>query len=305
MPRRRARLLALAALALAMRVAGVAGVRVRPSSAMGARRGRAARLAPKHDGWGARAGHGATTNDERARTLMRERANAAADAARAEALRARRLEMDRESEGEGGTARRRSRRLTQTTSESTYVEVGDDDASEGENSTFEVWTSLESAPASAVCDGCKLTVRGVHADAMTSARTTPQSSWKALDESLREDIVRLVWRETTCARFLNVTALRREKTSHRLVDVRADTRDSEITNPGEARLKPEDNVDAFAIRVLSNICTLLREDAQANDWLTSALAAIDDVRPMTDAQARRVCDKITDDVECAAAHDEL
>jgi hypothetical protein len=39
--------------------------------------------------------------------------------------------------------------------------------------------------------------------------------------------------------------------------------------------------------------------------LTSALAAIDDVRPMTDAQARRVCDKITDDVECAAAHDEL
>jgi hypothetical protein len=26
---------------------------------------------------------------------------------------------------------------------------------------------------------------------------------------------------------------------------------------------------------------------------------------MTDAQARRVCDKITDDVECAAAHDEL
>ena len=261
------------------------------------------------DGWGARAGHGATTNDERARTLMRERANAAADAARAEALRARRLEMDRESEGEGegegGTARRRSRRLTQTASESTYVEVGDDDASEGENSTFEVWTSLESAPASAVCDGCKLTVRGVHADAMTSARTTPQSSWKALDESLREDIVRLVWRETTCARFLNVTALRREKTSHRLVDVRADTRDSEITNPGEARLKPEDNVDAFAIRVLSNICTLLREDAQANDWLTSALAAIDDVRPMTDAQARRVCDKITDDVECAAAHDEL
>ena len=82
-------------------------------------------------------------------------------------LRARRLEMDRESEGEGegegGTARRRSRRLTQTASESTYVEVGDDDASEGENSTFEVWTSLESAPASAVCDGCKLTVRGVHA----------------------------------------------------------------------------------------------------------------------------------------------
>ena len=175
MPRRRARLLALAALALAMRVAGVAGVRVRPSSAMGARRGRAARLAPKHDGWGARAGHGATTNDERARTLMRERANAAADAAHAEALRARRLEMDRESEGEGGTARRRSRRLTQTASESTYVEVGDDDASEGENSTFEVWTSLESAPASAVCDGCKLTVRGVHADAMTCLLYTSPS----------------------------------------------------------------------------------------------------------------------------------
>ena len=110
MPRRRARLLALAALALAMRVAGVAGVRVRPSSAMGARRGRAARLAPKHDGWGARAGHGATTNDERARTLMRERANAAADAARAEALRARRLEMDRETRARARARARAGRR---------------------------------------------------------------------------------------------------------------------------------------------------------------------------------------------------
>lgn len=53
-----------------------------------------------------------------------------------------------------------------------YVEVGDDDVSEGENLMFEVWMLLESVLVSVVCDGCKLTVRGVYADAMTSVRTT-------------------------------------------------------------------------------------------------------------------------------------
>lgn len=70
----------------------------------------------------------------------------------------------------------------------------------------------------------------------------------------------LVWCEMMCVCFLNVMVLRCEKMSYRLVDVRVDTRDSEIINSGEARLKFEDNVDVFVICVLLNICMLLRED---------------------------------------------
>lgn len=167
------------------------------------------------------------------------------------------------------------------------------------------WTRVEDAASWAVCDGCKLTARGLHADAVVAARTTPQSSWRALDASLRSEVVALAWRETTCERFKNVTAVRRDDAG-RLVDTRDDTRHSEITNPAEARLRPEENVDAYAVSVLANVCELLRDDPQARDWIIGALVSIEDVRPMRDDGARRLCDKLSADAACdSRGHTEL
>jgi hypothetical protein len=170
------------------------------------------------------------------------------------------------------------------------------------------WETLEVVPASAACDGCKLTVRGLHADAVDAARTMPQSSWKALDEMRREEVVRIVWHEFTCARFVNVTALRRD-TAGRLVDLLADTRDSEITNPTETRAGStlSDGVsDRVSAKVLANVCELLRDDAQSSDWLASAIADFYEIRPMSDAAARSACDKLSEDAACTVGeHDEL
>jgi hypothetical protein len=91
-----------------------------------------------------------------------------------------------------------------------------------------------------------------------------------------------------------------------LVDVREDTRHSEITNPTGARRRPEENPDVYAAEMLAGVCELLREDVQTKDLLSGALAALNDVRPMTDARARAICNKITADAECAAnGRDEL
>jgi hypothetical protein len=308
MYRRRRRLAATAMLVvalLAMMCAGAcAGKNVRPRSRAGgfaggaarARPGRATRAQPPHGGFGAKRGRAAPRTAaeielESRRRLLVTQTDAEADRARAEALR----EKRREHFGNEQSPRRRRRLMEDSEA---YAPIEADEK-------FERWNTIEEAPASTVCDGCKLTVRGVHADATASARTMPQSSWKALDESLREELLELVWRQRTCARFKNVTALRRD-THGRLVDVREDTRHSEITNPTEARRRPEENPDVYAAEMLSGVCELLREDTQTKDLLAGALAALNDVRPMTDARARVICDKISDDAECAAnGRDEL
>lgn len=307
MPRRR-RLAVMATLVVAlsacMSVGARAGKNVRPRSRGGfaggaarARPGRSSVPRPPRDAFGAKRGRAAprtaVENElERRRRMLMAQTDAAVDRGRAEALREKRREHFAKEESS-----RRRRRLTED-SEGSYAPIDADEK-------FEGWNAVEEVPASSLCDGCKLTVRGVHADAAASARTTPQSSWKALDESLREELVELVWRERTCARFKNVTALRRDRRD-RLVDVREDTRHSEITNPTEARRRPEENPDVYAAEMLAGVCELLREDVQTKDLLAGALAALNDVRPMTDARARAICNKITADAECTAnGRDEL
>ena len=292
------------ALSACMSVGARAGKNVRPRSRGGfaggarARPGRSSVPRPPRDAFGAKRGRAAprtaVENElERRRRMLMAQTDAAVDRGRAEALREKRREHFAKEESS-----RRRRRLTED-SEGLYAPIDADEK-------FEGWNALEEVPASALCDGCKLTVRGVHADAAASARTTPQSSWKALDESLREELVELVWRERTCARFKNATALRRDRLRDRLVDVREDTRHSEITNPTEARAPAEENPDVYAAEMLAGVCELLREDVQTKDLLAGALAALNDVRPMTDARARAICNKITADAECTAnGRDEL
>ena len=286
------RFLALAlALCACARALGVEGVRVRPSAGAATRAGRRGRIAAPHDGFGARPKR--VTDDARARDADERRRMMARD----DALRVERLRERRREESVDGTRRRRLASASDGTASS------DDGAVE--EGVRAAWMSLDDAMPWAVCDGCKLTARGLHADAVVAARTTPQSSWRALDASLRSEVVALVWRETTCERFKNVTAVRRDAAG-RLVDMRDDTRHSEITNPAEARLRPEENVDAYAVSVLTNVCELLREDPQARDWMTGALVEMDDVRPMRDEGARRLCDKLSADEQCTArVHSEL
>jgi len=91
------------------------------------------------------------------------------------------------------------------------------------------------------------------------------------------------------------------------VDAREDTRDSEISNPGEARVVPENVTDTIAVAMLERMCVLLRDDLQARDWLVSSLSAIADVRPLSDAQARFACDILSPDAACTVGggRDEL
>ena len=106
--------------------------------------------------------------------------------------------------------------------------------------------------------------------------------------------------------MVNISALRRDGKG-RLVDAREDTRDSEISNPGEARVVPENVTDTIAVAMLERMCVLLRDDLQARDWLVSSLSAIADVRPLSDAQARFACDILSPDAACTVGggRDEL
>ena len=262
--------------------------------------GRARTITPPHDGFGARRGHG---RDHRG-----ERAHAHASAAAAHAAHAsRRRDGAREDEEatRGASRRRRLQADGGETATQSRASAADayaiDDAA-----TFVPWASLDAAPDDVTCDGCKLTARALFADAVASSRTTRASSWKALDESIRESVLELVWSETTCARMVNVTALRRDERG-RLVDARQDTRESEISNPSEARVAPENATDTIAVSMLERMCVLLRDDAQARDWLVSSLSAIADVRPLSDAQARFACDVLSPDDACSVrdVRDEL
>ena len=204
--------------------------------------------------------------------------------------------------GEAATrARASERRRARVDEEATRREMVDAIEREGEDdamkATIERWRTLDDVEDEMTCDGCKLTARAVFADAVASARTTRASSWKALDRDIRESVMRLVWRTTTCKRVVNVTAVRRDGNG-RLVDARGDTRDSEISNPGEARVAPENVTDTVAIAMLEKMCVLLREDAQASDWLVSTLTGIDEVRSLTEAQARFACDILAKDEAC-------
>ena len=279
-------------------------IHVRPRSrhggrVLGASPGRRRQFKPPHGAFGAKKGRARdhvpvkrtkkTTSEGRPERRL---SAAAVDEASRQRLRER---MERARGETGALNDFRRRRLREVDAE--YEDVGDG----GDHAR---WEALDDVPDALVCDACKLTVRGVHADAVDASRTTPQSSWKALDEEMREEVVRLVWTEFTCARFENVTALRRDREG-RLVDLRADTRESEITNPTEARIAGEDVVDAKSAHMLANVCELLRNDTQVNDWLSASLAAFGDVRPMSDLSARRVCDKIVADEACAPGKDEL
>jgi hypothetical protein len=106
--------------------------------------------------------------------------------------------------------------------------------------------------------------------------------------------------------MVNVTALRRDERG-RLVDARQDTRESEISNPSEARVAPENATDTIAVSMLERMCVLLRDDAQSRDWLVSSLSAIADVRPLSDVQARFACDVLSPDDACSVrdVRDEL
>lgn len=255
--------------------------------------GRARSLTPAHDGFGARRGHGDDHRGDRTR-------------ARAQAQR-RRVEDD---ENDAATLAARRRRLQAADAGATAPPESRPSAADAygidDTVVFVPWASLDSAPDDVTCDGCKLTARALFADAVASARTTRASSWKALDEPMRESVVELVWSETTCARMVNISALRRDGKG-RLVDAREDTRDSEISNPGEARVVPENVTDTIAVAMLERMCVLLRDDLQARDWLVSSLSAIADVRPLSDAQARFACDILSPDAACTVGggRDEL
>lgn len=272
---------ALVVLLAAVAVADAVRVRPRSFAGVGARAGRRRRIHPPHDGFGAKPRRMASTRD--AVGVDGRVKDGARDAAYAERLRAR-----REGEGRGEEVGTSRRRLTQTAA----------------RETDEAWTNATDVPEWTTCDGCRLTVRGLHADAVVAARTTPQSSWRALDETLREEVVALAWRETTCGRFKNVSAVIMDE-NKRLVDTRDGTRHSEVTNPAEARLRPEENADTFAASVLSNVCAFLRDDEQTRDLVVAALASIDDVRPMDDVGARDVCDKVVPNCTDVSRHDEL
>jgi len=88
--------------------------------------------------------------------MLMAQTDAAVDRGRAEALREKRREHFAKEESS-----RRRRRLTED-SEGSYAPIDADEK-------FEGWNAVEEVPASSLCDGCKLTVRGVHADAAASA----------------------------------------------------------------------------------------------------------------------------------------
>jgi len=278
-------------------------IHVRPRSrhsgrALGASPGRRRQFKPPHGAFGAKKGRARDHAPvKRTKTAPKRNSEMKLSAAELDEASRQRLRerMERARDEKGALNDFRRRRLRELDAE--YEDVGD----VGDHAR---WDALDDVPDALVCDACKLTVRGVHADAVDASRTMPQSSWKALDEEMRGEVVRLVWTEFTCARFKNVTALRRDREG-RLVDLRADTRESEITNPTEARIAGDDVVDAKSAEMLANVCELLRNDTQVSNWLSASLAAFNDVRPMSDLSARRTCDKIAADGACTPGKDEL